>query len=74
VEGCRRQQLSPGQAAADHRRRGGSNGYRTRAWKAELATILHDCPRLPQVAIAALFSIRPETINKRIHDIRQLLD
>jgi hypothetical protein len=29
---------------------------------------------LPQVAIAALFSVRPETINKRIRDIRQLLD
>jgi hypothetical protein len=25
------------------------------------------------VAIAALFSVRPETINKRIHDIRQVL-
>jgi hypothetical protein len=28
---------------------------------------------LPQVAIAALFSVRPKTINKRIRDIRQLL-
>jgi transposase len=39
-----------------------------------LATILHYRLALPQVAIAALFSVRPETINKRIRDIRQLLD
>jgi hypothetical protein len=39
-----------------------------------LATILHQRLHLPQVAIAALFSVRPETINKRIRDIRQLLD
>jgi transposase len=39
-----------------------------------LATILHYRLHLPQVAIAALFSVRPETINKRIRDIRQLLD
>ena len=39
-----------------------------------LATILHQRLALPQVAIAALFSVRPETINKRIRDIRQLLD
>jgi hypothetical protein len=39
-----------------------------------LATILHQRLALPQVAIAALLSVRPETINKRIHDIRQLLD
>jgi hypothetical protein len=38
-----------------------------------LATILHQRLALPQVAIAALFSVRPETINKRIRDIRQLL-
>jgi Rhodopirellula transposase DDE domain len=39
-----------------------------------LATILHQRLALPQVAIAALFTVRPETINKRIRDIRQLLD
>jgi transposase len=39
-----------------------------------LATILHYRLHLPQVAIAALFSVRPETINKRIRDIRQLLE
>jgi Rhodopirellula transposase DDE domain len=39
-----------------------------------LATILHHRLALPQVAIATLFSVRPETINKRIRDIRQLLD
>jgi Rhodopirellula transposase DDE domain len=38
-----------------------------------LATILHQRLALPQVAIAALFSVRPETINKRIRDTRQLL-
>jgi transposase len=39
-----------------------------------LATILHQRLHLPQVAIAVLFSVRPETINKRIRDVRQLLD
>ena len=39
-----------------------------------LATILHQRPALPQVTIAALLSVRPETISKRIRDIRQLLD
>ena len=39
-----------------------------------LATILHQRLGLPQVAIAALLSVRPETINKRIRDIRQLLN
>jgi hypothetical protein len=39
-----------------------------------LATILHQRLALPQVAIATLFTVRPETINKRIRDIRQLLD
>jgi hypothetical protein len=39
-----------------------------------LATTLHQRLALPQVAIAALFSVRPETINKRIRDIRELLD
>jgi hypothetical protein len=38
-----------------------------------LAATLHYRLTLPQVAIAALFSVRPETINKRIRDIRQLL-
>ena len=35
---------------------------------------MHQRLALPQVAIATLFSVRPETINKRIRDIRQLLD
>jgi DDE family transposase len=38
-----------------------------------LATVLHQRLALPQVAIAALFGVRAETINKRIRDIRQLL-
>jgi hypothetical protein len=29
---------------------------------------------LPQVAIVVLFRVRPETLNERIRDIRQLLD
>ncbi len=39
-----------------------------------LATTLHQRLALPQVVIAALFTVRPETINRRIRDIRQLLD
>ena len=39
-----------------------------------LATTLYQRLALPQVAIAVLFSVRPETISKRIRDIRQLLD
>jgi len=39
-----------------------------------LATVLHQRLALPQVAIAALLSVRPETTSKRIRDIRQLLD
>jgi transposase len=39
-----------------------------------LATIVYQRLALPQVAIASLFSVRPETINKRIRDIRQLLE
>jgi hypothetical protein len=39
-----------------------------------LATVLHQRLALPQVAIATLFSVRPETVNKRIRDIRQLLE
>jgi hypothetical protein len=39
-----------------------------------LATVLHQRLTLPQVAIAVLFGVRPETVNKRIRDIRQLLD
>jgi len=38
-----------------------------------LATTLYYRLALPQVAIATLFSVRPETINKRIRDSRQLL-
>jgi transposase len=39
-----------------------------------LATILHQRLALPQVTVAALLNVRPETINRRIRDIRQLLD
>ena len=39
-----------------------------------LAAILHYRLGLQQVAVAALFRVRPETVNKRIRDIRQLLD
>ncbi len=39
-----------------------------------LATILHYRLGLQQVAVAALFGVRPETVNKRIRDTRQLLD
>ncbi len=39
-----------------------------------VAAILHYRLALPQVAVAALFRVRPETVNKRIRDIRQLLD
>src|SRR5512135_453954 len=38
-----------------------------------LATVLHYRLALPQTAIATLFTVRPETINRRIRDIRQLL-
>ena len=34
--------------------------------------MLHQRLALPQVAVATLFGVRPETINKRIRDIRQL--
>jgi hypothetical protein len=39
-----------------------------------LAAVLHYRLALPQVAVAALFRVRPETINKRLRDIRELLD
>ena len=39
-----------------------------------LATILYQRLALPQTAIATLFSVRPETISKRVRDLRQLLD
>jgi transposase len=39
-----------------------------------LATILHYRLHMPRAPIAALFKVRPETISKRIRDIRQLLD
>jgi hypothetical protein len=39
-----------------------------------LATALHQRFALPQIAIAALFSVRPETINRRIREIRELLE
>ncbi|MHB9864361.1 ISAzo13 family transposase [Streptomyces sp. YIM S03343] len=38
-----------------------------------LAAVLHYRHGLPQIAIAALFSVRPETINRRLRDIRELL-
>jgi len=37
-----------------------------------LATTLHHHLGLPQTAIARLFTVRPETINRHIRDIRQL--
>src|SRR5208282_3129886 len=39
-----------------------------------LATILHQRHALPQVAIAALLGVRPETTSRRIRDTRKLLD
>ncbi|WP_370375323.1 transposase family protein [Streptomyces laculatispora] len=39
-----------------------------------LATPLHYRLALPQVAVAALFIVHPGTINRRIREIRQLLD
>jgi hypothetical protein len=39
-----------------------------------LVTVLHQRLALPQVAIAALLGVRPETINRRIRDMRQLLE
>ena len=38
-----------------------------------MAVILHQRHGLPQVAIAALFGVRPETLNRRIRDTRELL-
>jgi transposase len=38
-----------------------------------LAAILHYRHGLPQIAIADLFNVRPETINRRLRDIRELL-
>jgi len=38
------------------------------------ATTLHQRLALPQVTIAALFSVRPETISRRIRETRQLLE
>ncbi|MFF5075359.1 ISAzo13 family transposase, partial [Micromonospora olivasterospora] len=38
-----------------------------------IAAILHHRLALSQVAVAALFSVRPETINRRIRETRQLL-
>jgi hypothetical protein len=39
-----------------------------------MAVVLHQRHRLPQVAVAALFSVRPETVNKRIRNLRELLE
>jgi hypothetical protein len=38
-----------------------------------LATFLHHRLALPQTAVAALFDVRPETINRHIREVRQLL-
>ena len=38
-----------------------------------LATVLHHRLALPQVTVAALFSVRPETINRHIRDTQRLL-
>ncbi|MFZ3470412.1 ISAzo13 family transposase [Streptomyces sp. 2.9] len=38
-----------------------------------LAVLLHQRHGLPQVAVARLFQVTPETVNRRIRDIRQLL-
>jgi hypothetical protein len=38
------------------------------------ATLLHHRFGLPQIALAILFGVRPETINRRIRDTQQLLD
>jgi hypothetical protein len=38
-----------------------------------LATTLHQRLALPQTAVAALFNVRPETINRHIREVRQLL-
>jgi hypothetical protein len=38
-----------------------------------LAATLHQRLGLPQTAIADLLSVRPETINRHIRDVRQLL-
>jgi transposase len=39
-----------------------------------LAALLHYRLAMPQVTIATLFNVHPGTINRRIRDIRQLLD
>ncbi|MEU5547730.1 transposase family protein [Streptomyces sioyaensis] len=39
-----------------------------------LAALLHHRLGLPQVTIARFFGVTPFTINRRIRDIRQLLD
>jgi len=39
-----------------------------------LATVLHRRHAPPQIAIAALFGVRPETINRRIRDTQNLLE
>jgi transposase len=39
-----------------------------------LTAVLHYRHALPQVAIATLLGVRPETVSKRLRDIRQLLD
>ena len=39
-----------------------------------LAAILHHRLALPQTAIAALFGVAPETVNRRLRDVRRLLE
>ncbi|MFJ9445908.1 ISAzo13 family transposase [Kitasatospora sp. NPDC101235] len=38
-----------------------------------IAVLLHQRLGLPQVAVARLFGVTPETVNRRIRDVRQLL-
>jgi ATPase subunit of ABC transporter with duplicated ATPase domains len=39
-----------------------------------MAVILHQRHELPQVAVARLFAVRPETLNRRIRETRELLN
>ncbi|WP_369407085.1 transposase family protein [Streptomyces hokutonensis] len=58
-----------------HRPRAGHTGRRPILTLADrlLAAVLHYRHGLPQIAIADLFNVRPETINRRLRDIRELL-
>jgi hypothetical protein len=39
-----------------------------------MAVVLHQRLALPQVAVAALFGVRPETVNRRMRETRELLE